>query len=137
MRLLATLSLFSIAACGGKIDANADASTDATAGGDVTKIPDGGTDVIVPPPPPPDGSTITCSGKTGEGYTGTGQCGERDEWSCSDGNVYEISCKCPPDPTGQTCACRRNGITTKTFLGNVCPSCVNVLAAAKQCGFPE
>ncbi len=121
------------AACGGKIEDLPDGSSP-----DGAPPPDASKVDVVPPPPKPDASPIACGSKTGEGYVGSdGQCGERDEWTCSDGNVYELACKCPADPSGQTCACRKNGITTKVFAGNVCPACTNVVAAAKQCGFPE
>jgi hypothetical protein len=146
MRLSFLLSLLFVAsACGGKIADDGDGGPDAS-GSDSTTKPDVPTpdatpivDVIVPPgpdakPPPP----ISCSNKDGQGYAGpNGECGENDTWKCTDGNAYELACKCPPDPNGQTCACRKNGLTTKVFFGNVCPGCGGVVKFAKDCGFPE
>lgn len=139
------LLLLLLAACGGKIADDGDGGLDGSvkdsapvpdAKRDVTILPDA--DDLPLPPPKPDASPIACSSKTGQGYVGSnGECGEIDEWKCSDGNVYELSCKCPPDPNGQTCACRKNGITTKIFAGNVCPNCAGVVKFASQCGFPE
>ncbi len=134
-------SCLAVAACGGKIEDTGDggdaSTTDGPSTKDVTILPDvSPVDVIVPPPPKDSGPT--CTSKTGQGYVGSdGQCGEIDQWTCSDKNAYEISCKCPPDSSGQTCACRKNGLTTKTFGGPVCPGCTGVAKLASQCGFPE
>lgn len=144
MRSLLLGLAVALVACGGKIDEGAlDGSTDASTNDVVKNDVITGVDVIAPtdvvvPPKPDSGPPIACGGKTGQGYVGSnGECGEIDEWKCSDGNVYEISCKCPPDPSGQTCACRKNGITTQVFGGPVCPGCTGVVKAAAKCGFPE
>ncbi|CAN5546111.1 hypothetical protein BH09MYX1_BH09MYX1_16450 [soil metagenome] len=134
-------SFASVTACGGRVEDTPDAATDASTGGDATKgDAKSPVDVIVVDvilPPKPDAAPIACGTKTGEGSIGSGgECSERDEWKCNDGYVYEISCKCPVDPDGQTCACRRNGLTTKVFAGAVCPSCTGVGKLAAQCGLP-
>lgn len=143
MRTLLLFLASTVVACGGKIDESAlDGSTDASTNDVVKNDVITPVDVITPidviVPPKPDASPIACSGKTGQGYVGSnGECGELDRWKCSDGIEYELECKCPPDPNGQTCTCRKNGLPTLTFGGNVCPGCTGVVKAAAKCGFPE
>lgn len=139
--VLALLGGVFLLACGGKIadePDGGDASTDGSGFKDVTILPDTAFVDVVPPPKPDASPPVTCSTKTGQGYVGSdGQCGEIDDWTCSDKATYEISCKCPADGSGNTCACRKNGITTLTFAGPVCPGCTGVAKLASQCGFPE
>jgi len=141
MRFLgfAVLGSLLVVACGGKLDADADASVDASTPKLDGSGVDTGIDVSTPPigtdsgpkPPPP-----VCSNKSGSGFQGSdGSCGTEQKWSCSDKSAYSIICACPGDGT---CSCFKDTVLAKKVpAGAMCPGCNNVSGLAAACGFPE